>query len=613
MLTRFGVYLVGVCVSVLGLTAGAEIACAADPGPAGLEMASIGPRADRVASELPLPSILSDGDIERYQRIFDVQKTGEWKTADRLIAELQDPILMGHVLAQRYLHPTKYRSKYKELKDWMARYADHPDAQRLYKLALRRRPANWKYPEKPVLGGRGVRTLAIEPRKQVQPPRKRMSSANRRRVAQFQRQIRSNLRNGWTLAVKRLIQSADVKKLFGSFEYDKAQTALGARYFMDGRDQWALDWAGRAAKRSGKYLPEAHWYAGLAAWRLGKLDLASDHFAAVAKSPSSSSWMISAGAFWAARSHLVSGEPVEVNRLLGVAAAYPRTFYGLLARRVMGIQPNFSWVLPPLESAAVEDLAATPAGRRALALVKVGEEDRASRDLRLLASRGSPGLARGIMAFAARAGMPALAVRLNDALFPHGGGFDGAAYPIPRWTPEDGFRVDRALIYALIRQESKFNPNAKSWVGARGLMQLMPRTASFVARDRRLHGSRHLALYEPSLNLELGQSYIEMLLDQRYVAGDLFLLATAWNGGPGNLLKWQRLSKTADPLLFIESIPSRETRIFIERVLANLWIYRDRFGQQAPSLDAIAAGERPIYIPQDEQSVAVNRHGQNPR
>ena len=70
----------------------------------------------------------------------------------------------------------------------------------------------------------------------------------------------------------------------------------------------------------------------------------------------------------------------------------------------------------------------------------------------------------------------------------------------------------------------------------------------------------------------------------------------AYNGGPGNLNKWRRKSDyQGDPLLFIESIPSRETRAFVERVLTNLWIYRFRLGQPAPSLDAIAAGAWPRY------------------
>ena len=86
------------------------------------------------------PKVLSSNDVDRYRDIFRIQKDGHWPEANALIARLENPILLGHVLAQRFLHPTKYRSRYKELKDWMAAYADHPDAARLYKLALRRKP-----------------------------------------------------------------------------------------------------------------------------------------------------------------------------------------------------------------------------------------------------------------------------------------------------------------------------------------------------------------------------------------------------------------------------------------------------------------------------------------
>src|SRR3546814_8759813 len=99
----------------------------------------------------------------------------------------------------------------------------------------------------------------------------------------------------------------------------------------------------------------------------------------------------------------------------------------------------------------------------------------------------------------------------------------------------------------------------------------MPRTASYIAGDRRYHGKRENELYDPSLNLELGQRYIAYLLVHDRVQGDLFRLATAYNGGPGNLGKWERaIQAEGDPLLFIEALPSKETRLFIERVLPNL-------------------------------------------
>lgn len=86
-------------------------------------------------------------------------------------------------------------------------------------------------------------------------------------------------------------------------------------------------------------------------------------------------------------------------------------------------------------------------------------------------------------------------------------------------------------------------------------------------------------------------------------------MAAAWNGGPGNLNKWRRrVDDLDDSLFFIESLPARETRIFIERVLTNLWIYRNRLGQETPSLDAVASGAWPRYNAQGQepQQVAAN-------
>jgi soluble lytic murein transglycosylase-like protein len=115
-------------------------------------------------------------------------------------------------------------------------------------------------------------------------------------------------------------------------------------------------------------------------------------------------------------------------------------------------------------------------------------------------------------------------------------------------------------------------------------------------------------LYEPEMNLTLGQKYLMHLLNHETVQGDLFRLAAAYNGGPGNLAKWdKRSARMEDPLLFIESIPARETREFIERVLCNLWIYRIRMGQDSPSLDALAAGERPLYMASSKDAPARNR------
>ena len=91
-------------------------------------------------------------DADLYSRIFREQREGHWRQANKFIDRLGNRLLMGHVNAQRYLHPTAYRSSFVELRDWMAEYADHPQAATIYKLAMKRRPNNAKKPVKPVPG-----------------------------------------------------------------------------------------------------------------------------------------------------------------------------------------------------------------------------------------------------------------------------------------------------------------------------------------------------------------------------------------------------------------------------------------------------------------------------
>jgi soluble lytic murein transglycosylase-like protein len=247
-------------------------------------------------------------------------------------------------------------------------------------------------------------------------------------------------------------------------------------------------------------------------------------------------------------------------------------------------------------------------GQRALAMINSGEYERAERLLRSLAASGRTDLGHGAMIVAERAGMADLAFRLQRLLAPYGIEFHRAAYPLPRWRPEGGFSTDRALVYALMRQESNFNPGAVSPAGARGVMQLMPATARFVARASGFPGGA-AQFRRPEVNIALGERYLEMLLADDSVGPDLFLLTAAWNGGPANVERWRRDVQTFDdPLLFIESIPFGETRAFIEHVLANLWIYRHRLGMDSPSLDSLAAGRWPNWDVPEHTAVEIAEH-----
>lgn len=565
-----------------------------------------------------LPAVLSAEDAETYRRIFDVQEDGRWKEADGLIAGLSDRRLMGHVMAQRYLHPTAYRSKYLELKEWMDNYADHPQAKRIYKLALKRRPANYRRPQPPVTaktqiawGGQRVSTDYASPR-----PRSR---ATRRKVSRVLRQVRRNvLRQRFTVTENMLAQPS-VQSLLDEVELDQAHAMVASGWFYYGKPERAYALAAPAARRSGSAAPMINWIAGLSAWRLGHIDEAAVYFETLATAENAAGWNVAAGAYWAARAHLKQQRPERSSPLLRRAAEYQRTFYGLLARRALGMKVEFDFGSHRMEARLAARLSQSPVGSRALALLQVGDRETAERELVNAGQWGDPQMGEALLALAQYAKMPALAFRMgrqlaNASATEHtGGALDAALYPIPPWQPQSGFKVDRALIFAMMRQESGFNTKAKSPDGARGLMQLMPRTASYMGRGHRYHrGRSRNELFDPGLNMELGQRYIAYLLAHERVQGDLFRLTTAYNGGPGNLGKWERaIGVDDDPLLFIEALPSKETRLFIERVLTNLWIYRERLGQPAPSLERLAGGDWPRYEALDGTRAEVALHGSN--
>lgn len=562
---------------------------------------------------VPLPKPLSPAEADLYKRIFALQERGAWRAADREIARLGDRILLGHVMAQRYLHPTRYRSRYHELSAWLKRYNDHPDARRIYRLALKRRGRTRHWPRPPVRNagpvyaeaGDGAVTRYVSPR--------RRGSKLRRRVAGMKVRIRRHARANRLSIAERVLKQREYQRTLDRVEIDILSGRIGKAWFLYGNDRRALALAGPAARRSGRHAPTIHWSAGLAAYRLGKYAEAASHFEAMAQSRRLTGWTLSAAAFWAARSNMVARRPDRVAHWLNVAADQSRTFYGILARHILGLRSPFRWGRAALEPQHVAALKGDRRAMRALALLQIGREDRAEREMRAMSGTADPELAVAILAIAERAGMPSVSMRVAGTLAAAGNedhyyGF----YPVPRWKPAGGFRVDRAVIYAFIRQESAFKVRAKSRSGARGLMQLMPATASYIAK-RRFSGRARNKLFDPALNLALGQKYLRYLIRHENVQGDMFLLAAAYNGGPGNLGKWRRrVSKlSTDPLMFIESIPSRETRNFIERVLSNLWIYRERLGQPAPTLDAIAAGRRPIYKSLDNTSLATVENVRN--
>ena len=280
-----------------------------------------------------------------------------------------------------------------------------------------------------------------------------------------------------------------------------------------------------------------------------------------------------------------------------MAATQPRTFYGQLARRLLGDNGPPAWNAPVLFPSDYARLKDSPYVRRAVALSQIGRLYLAERELRS-AFVAAPGNARkSMLALAVRLGLPGAELRLaRSILASDGDAYDRALYPVPPWEPEGGFQIDRAVLFALMRQESGFNSRAKSGAGARGLMQLMPRTASFMARDRSLRGRNKQKLFAPEYNVHLGQKYVVHLMTQHDYLDNLVMVVAAYNGGPGNVKKWQRRIKESEEPADVHRAPAftREQGIRAARIHQHVDIpVTPR--STAPSLDALAEGRWPEY------------------
>ncbi len=540
---------------------------------------------------------LSGYDVAQYKRLLELQKVGNMKQAIREMGRIKDPMLKGHLLAQRYLHPTAWRSSYKELSSWLSEYNDHPDASRIYWLAKRRQPAKVRAPNAPkpgYLNGYGqAGAYGYRPR----IPESKVGRASPTRTASVARSIRRAIGRGWPSGALDIVNDPKNKRYLTAAEEGQLRGEIAHAYFIFGVDSKAIRQARYAIAIGRAHAQLAYWAGGLAAWRSGQFDLAGQFFRTLANLPEASPGQRSAAAYWAHRIELRQGRPLESIRYLELSAREIDSFYGVVSRYALGQQINISFDLPKIHEAFFSWLAKRPGGKRMYALLQLGETHAAERELRYLWMEMPEEYRLGVMRFASEQGMAGLSFRVAEIIRKDTGvSWFGALYPHPQFKAE--YTIDEALVWSISRQESGFNPRAKSRAKAAGLMQLMPATASFIARDRGFRGRKRHRLFEPALNLKLGQRYIQHLLAEQHVENSLIRLLVAYNGGPGNLRKWLgKVDHQNDPLLLVESIPARETRYYVKNVVSNLGIYRNRFGQAAPALVGLAAGNGGRFVP----------------
>jgi peptidoglycan lytic transglycosylase len=562
-------------------------------------------------AEMPLPAdagaavsvpmaVLSASDVSLYRQIFADEREGHFDDAKQLFGQLSDTSLEGYVLAEHYLS-THGHASLDELLDWMHQYGELPIADRVYRLAVERAMKKVKKRHHKVVV---VMTASVPV--PAAPARRRgggyeefdssepslTSDAGKTAQAQIEHFIKAD-------QPEQAQAVLDGARASGVPDYDVARLAsrVAASYVAEGEDQQAFTTATSIQGAMRQVVPTLDWYAGFAAYRMANYQDAAARLEVLAQAGAVPNYLRSQAAFWAARAELRDGDPQRAVTLLQAAAREQPTFYGLIAEKLLGQDTQTGFRDPVLTASDFSAIMAVPPAHRAVALTQVGEERAAvPGELNRAFGESDGSKDMGYAALARRMNIPNIELRASETYASRGTLLTGL-FPVPGYKPEGGYSIDPALVLAFIRCESRFVADAVSHAGAHGLMQLMPGTAVKFGGNGSIE-----ALHDPQYNMSIGQRYIAFLLNT--YNGNLVQVPAAYNAGSLRVAGWinARAGKEDDALEFIESIRISETRYYVKRLLMYHWLYSRRLGEPTPTLDAITAGDWPIYHPPAQPS-----------
>ncbi|HEY0032439.1 MAG TPA: lytic transglycosylase domain-containing protein [Devosia sp.] len=334
-------------------------------------------------------------------------------------------------------------------------------------------------------------------------------------------------------------------------------------------------------------LMDARFHAGwIALAFLDDAGAAKQHFTEMTKHTTLPDSIAQAN-YWLGRADTKLGDTAAAKAAFQAAARYSTVYYGQLALGELGQQGIDIRPLPDARDTATL-FQANPVVQAIRLLHGSGKKSMAMALLR----QYSEGLEHGgefmlAAQLAQEIDAPQLSISIAGLADTRGTPLDELNFPHDALPQEARLGTDRAAVFAIARQESMFQIDAVSSVGARGLMQLMPGTAKEVASEVGVDYSPARLVNDPEYNALLGSTYLGKQL-KRY-DGSLVLAAAAYNAGPGNANKWIKAygdprDGKVDPVVWVELIPFQETRTYVKRVLGNYLVYSERLGNEQVTL-----------------------------
>lgn len=353
---------------------------------------------------------------------------------------------------------------------------------------------------------------------------------------------------------------------------------------------------------SGESFADAEWLSGWISLRyLNQNQRAAEHFSHLSENVSSPV-SLSRALYWRAEAARALGNRDEAERLLGEAARFNFTYYGQLA----ATRGNREATLQLPDTANVSTaVRARFEARELVRALRLISETGVVRDFESIAfflddTLDDPQEIELLSQLAREQSYPRTALRSAKAGLFRNVVAANAAYPTIDLPPavRSRNRPEPALVHAIIRQESEFDPRAVSHANAHGLMQLIPTTARLQAQREGMTYQRAALTADPQYNVTLGSAHLADLVDN--YGGSYILAIAAYNAGPGNVSEWigdwgDPRSRSVDAVDWIELIPFSETRNYVHRVTENLQVYRHRLAGRPTPIELERDIERGSY------------------
>ncbi len=409
-----------------------------------------------------------------------------------------------------------------------------------------------------------------------------------------EQKINNFLRQGQYSKAYDYLSKNEARQNLSLFVINEYKLKLARLFFNDGEDTMALNAVQNIVKDHGDFFGEAWWIAGLSAWRQQEFDDAKYYFTELSKRNWFHENLLYGGYFWLARVNFIQGDFEAWHYNLTIAANSSNSFYSQIAQEILAKDNPYDY--NQYTKRLIQLLLQQSNMQTFLALLQIGADEWAKIELWHQIEQASPEQQSVLLWFAFE--LDFTYNKHRDWLIRRDTIPDSNMLPrLPfRWQYEDRLFIDEALLLAIIQKESKFQTRAKSGAGAYGLMQITEQTKKTALRLNNLQ-SKDFQLYNPKDNVYVGQLYLEHLLSPRQFNNDLFATLAAWNAGPTNARGWLRdeWRMHDDPLFWIESIPFKETRLYVKDVVAYYWQYQKRIGLKTTSLTDVAEGKPVRY------------------